>query len=113
MFRKVIAIRRKLELVNDLFSLVCRSATELNLLFSMPTLYLITTKLITSAISIFVFISQFQYPLKDLTLVSYYYMSYTLMDIVIIAVIFFAADLPTRKAFDPFITIFTINSLYQ
>merc|ERR1712071_624206 len=95
--RKTTVVGQKLKLVNDLFSLLCRSATELNSLFSIPILYMITTKLLSISISIFIFISQFHHPVENLTLIAWYYMAYTLVDVIILAVIFYAADAPNRQ----------------
>jgi len=100
-FRRTTAIRYKLKLVSDSFSLICRSADEINSLFSMPILYLVTTKLITLAISIFIFISQLHNPMENLAFIAWYYMAYTLMDVTIITVIFYAADSPNRQVIIP------------
>ena len=110
-YRKTTVVGQKLKLVNDLFSLLCRSATELNSLFSIPILYMITTKILSISISIFIFISQFHHPVENLTLIAWYYMAYTLVDVIILAVIFYAADAPNRQVFPTTIHSIPITSI--
>ena len=92
----------KLKGIQDLFSLLSRSAADLNSLFSVPVLYLVTTRVITTTICLFILIFQFFIPAEKLPSnygrLNYYLIcSVALPSVVFVAVILTAADSPVQE----------------
>ena len=99
--RKYDCMAEKLKGIQDLFNLLCRSAAELNSLFSIPVLYFVTTRIITTAICLFLLTAKFLPSSKDMTvsddMFAYFMSGLTLPCMITIGVILTAGDMPVQE----------------
>ena len=81
-----------------IFGYICQSTREWNRIFSVPLLFVISTKLVTVSCSLFGFIQGLIIPNNDyLSMMRWLTLSTSLLDAVILAIIFTAADMPVNE----------------
>ena len=92
----------KLKGIQDLFSLLCRSAAELNSLLSMPVLYFVTSRIITATVCLFILISPYTVSPEYLPSVRQYGFGYLILEVmfpsvILIGLVLAAADWPVQE----------------
>ena len=87
----------RLKWSRHIFRLICRANGELNRVFSFPSLFIISTKLVTTVNSLFTIFYQI---IKPNTLIDKMYWAAPvslLLNLMFIVSLFFAADMPVRQ----------------
>ncbi len=80
-----------------LFGFICQSTTEWNRIFSFPALFIISTKLITASCGLFAFIQGLITPNDYLSTMRWLMLSVSLLDLILMLIIFTAADMPINE----------------
>ena len=90
-------LQEKINLSRPVFGYICCATAKWNHIVSFPSLFLLTTKLITTAFSLFGFIQGFS--LKEIALsgVHWLFLSFVVIDCMTMLLLFWAADGPFKE----------------
>lgn len=79
------------------FSYICKATREWNSIFSFPVLFLLATKLLTAACSLFAFIQGLFLPSILFSAVHWFLLAIFCLDCIMMTIVFTAADMPVRE----------------
>lgn len=83
----------------NLFGSICKAVKEWNHIFSFPALFIITLKMITASCSLFGFIQGLILPNYYLNTARWFMLATSIMDCIMMAIIFTAADMPVQEVY--------------
>lgn len=86
-----------METSRRLFGFICQSTTEWNRIFSFPALFIISTKLVTASCGLYAFIQGLIMPNDYLSTMRWLMLSVSLLDLILMVIIFTAADMPINE----------------
>ncbi len=82
-----------------LFGYICRATTEWNHIFAWPTLFIVATRVVTVACSLFAVIQGLIIPSYYLTAMRLFMLFGFSMDCIMMAIVFTAADMPVNEVY--------------
>ena len=86
--------RLRLQMCKQLFCTICKATGNSNNIYSLPVLFVVTTKLVTAAASLFIIIQRVIRPDIRMGTIASIMMASFIFDWLYICVIFLSSDLP-------------------
>lgn len=86
-----------LQMCKQLFCTICKATGKSNTIYSLPVLFVVTTKLVTAASSVFIIIQRVIRPDLRMGTIAYIMTASFIFDWLYICIIFLSADLPTDQ----------------